>query len=83
MQKPVRSVVTLMSICAFGVMLSACDKKPTTGEGPAERAGQQIDKAAANAGQALDKAAVKAGAGLQKLGEKMQESGQDAQKKEQ
>jgi hypothetical protein len=38
----------------LGFNLAACEKKG--GEGPAERAGKEIDKAMDQAGQAIDKA---------------------------
>lgn len=52
-----------MSIFVFG--LSACEKK----EGPAERAGKEIDKAVESAGQQLDKA-----------GQPIQDAAKDARK---
>jgi len=45
--------------------LSACEKK----EGPAERAGKQVDKAVESAGQQIEKA-----------GEKIQDAAKDAKK---
>jgi len=47
------------------VGLSACEKK----EGPAERAGKQIDKAVENAGKQVEKA-----------GQKIQDEAKDAKK---
>ena len=52
-----------MSILIVG--LSACGKK----EGPAERAGKQIDKAVESAGQQIEKA-----------GQKIQDEAKDAKK---
>jgi hypothetical protein len=52
-----------MSILVLG--LSACEKK----EGPAERAGKQIDKAVENVGQQVEKA-----------GQKIQDAAKDAKK---
>ena len=52
-----------MSILIVG--LSACEKK----EGPAERAGKQIDKAVESAGQQVEKA-----------GQKIQDEAKDAKK---
>jgi hypothetical protein len=52
-----------MSILLVG--LSACEKK----EGPAERAGKQIDKAVESAGQQVEKA-----------GQKIQDEAKDAKK---
>ena len=41
----------LVTVVLLGLTLSACQK-----EGPAEKAGKEIDKAAKEAGQAMDKA---------------------------
>ena len=41
----------LVTVVFLGLTLSACQK-----EGPAEKAGKEIDKAAKEAGQAVDKA---------------------------
>ena len=43
----------LLVAALLGVTLSGCEKK----EGPAEKAGKEVDKAAKEAGQAMDKAA--------------------------
>ena len=59
------------SVCAglaMGILivgLSACEKK----EGPAERAGKEIDKSVENAGKQIEKA-----------GEKIQDAAKDAKK---
>jgi hypothetical protein len=55
--------VLAMSILALG--LPACEKK----EGPAERAGKQIDKTVENAGKQLEKA-----------GQQIQDAAKDAKK---
>ncbi len=52
-----------MSVFIFG--LSACEKK----EGPAERAGKEVDKAVGSAGQQLEKA-----------GQQIQDAAKDAKK---
>jgi len=41
----------LITVVLLGVTLSACQK-----EGPGEKAGKEIDKAAKDAGQAIEKA---------------------------
>ena len=43
----------LLVIALLGLTLSACQKK----EGPAEKAGKEIDKAAKDLGQSMEKAA--------------------------
>jgi hypothetical protein len=75
---------TAASLIALGVLLatlSGCQKKeaPAEGKGPAEKAGQQIDQAAARASEEINKAAEKAGKGLQELGQKLENEAQQAQ----
>ena len=41
----------LVAVALLGLTLSACQK-----EGPAEKAGKEVDKAAKDAGQAMEKA---------------------------
>lgn len=48
-----RKMGYLVSAVCLVVFLSACQKE----EGPAEKAGKEIDKAAKEAGQAMEKAA--------------------------
>ena len=48
-----RKIAYLLTAACLVVSLSACQKE----EGPAEKAGKQIDKAAKEAGQAMEKAA--------------------------
>ena len=55
MTKISRSVVAVLVLGALVAVLSGCQKK----EGPAERAGKEMDKAAEKAGQQIDKAADK------------------------
>lgn len=75
-----KGVIRCLVGAAFIAGLAACDKQDTAeGKGPAERAGQQLDQAAARASEELNKAAEKAGQGLQELGKKMQEESQEAQ----
>jgi hypothetical protein len=57
------SAILAASILVFG--LSACEKK----EGPAERAGKEIDKSIESAGKQLEKA-----------GDKIQDAAKDAKK---
>jgi hypothetical protein len=62
----IRSIVsTGLAISILIVGLSACEKK----EGPAERAGKEIDKTIEKAGQQLEKA-----------GQQIQDAGKDAKK---
>ena len=77
-------VQTPMQLLAIGLVatgLMGCQKQDTAEaeKGPAEKAGQQIDQAAARAGEELSKAAEKAGEGLQELGRKIQDTARQAQ----
>ena len=84
MMKSFKSAVSFVVLGVLVAGLSACEKKEVAGagEGTAEKAGQQIDQAAARAGEELNKAAEKTGQGLQELGKKLQSESQEAQKKE-
>ena len=82
-----KSAKSAVSVVAMGVLLaglSACEKQEVASEekGPAEKAGQQVDQAAARASEELNKVAEKTGKGLQELGRKLQNEAQEAQKKE-
>ena len=61
-----KSVMVALVMSALIVGLFCCQKK----EGPAERAGKQIDKAVEKAGQQIEKA-----------GEKIEDAAKDADKK--
>jgi len=84
MLKRTRSTISIMAATALIAALSACDKRQAAVEekGPAEKAGKQLDQAAARAGEELNKAAEKAGKGLQEMGQKLQNEAQEAKKKE-
>lgn len=63
-------------------LLAACQKTEVAAEkGPAEKAGQQLDQAAAKASVELNKAAEQAGQALEKAGEKLQTSAKEQQQK--
>jgi hypothetical protein len=49
----VRKIGSLAAVTLFILVLSACQRE----EGPAEKAGKEIDKAIQGAGQAMEKAA--------------------------
>lgn len=82
MLNPTKSVATWIAVGILIGGLSACQKKEAVSDakGPAEQAGQQIDKAAEKAGAELNKAAEKAGETMQQLGQKLQNEAQQAQK---
>lgn len=84
MKKATKRTMMLMTIGILSIHLSACDRKQSAGNGKgvAERAGQQLDQAAAEAGKELNKAAEKTGEGLQQLGAKLQKDAQEARKKD-
>jgi hypothetical protein len=58
----------MVTAILLGFSLTACEKK--AGEGPAERAGKEVDKAMEKAGQAVEKAT-----------EAVKEAAKDAEKK--
>ena len=66
MTKLGKSLMVAVAISVLIVGLSCCQKK----EGPAERAGKQIDKAVEKAGQQM-----------QKAGDKIEDAVKDANKK--
>ncbi len=65
MTKIGNSIVTALTMSILMVGLSACEKK----EGPAERAGKEIDKSMEKAGQQIEKA-----------GQQIQDTAKDAKK---
>jgi hypothetical protein len=79
-----KNMAAILSVAVLVAGLTACEKTETAAEekGPAQRAGEQIDKAAAKAGEEINEIAEKAGQGLQKAGEKLQNATQEAEKKE-
>ena len=78
------TIFRLFAVASLAGFLAACEKTETAAEkGPAERAGQQLDQAAARAGDELSKAAEVAGKGLQKLGQKIQNEAEQAQQAQQ
>lgn len=70
----------VIAACLF--ILGGCQQKQEAADkGPAERAGEQIDKAAVRAGEELNKAGETIGKGLEKAGEKLQNASREAQNK--
>jgi vacuolar-type H+-ATPase subunit H len=76
MTKIGRSVIAALVLGALVAGLSGCQKK----EGPAERAGKEIDKAVEKTDQQINKGVDKAGEKLEKAGEKMQDAAKDVKK---
>jgi hypothetical protein len=76
MTKIGRSVIATLVLGILVAGLSGCQKK----EGPAERAGKEIDKAAENTGHQIEKAADKIGEKFEKAGEKIKDAAKDVKK---
>lgn len=76
MTKISRSVIATLVLGALVAGLSGCQKK----EGPAERAGKEIDKAVEKSGQQIDKSVGNVGEKIEKAGEKMQDKAKDVRK---
>ncbi len=76
MTKIGRFVVAVLVLGALVVGLSGCKKK----EGPAEKAGKEIDKAVEKSGQQINKAVEKTGEKIEQAGEKIQDAVKDVKK---
>jgi hypothetical protein len=70
MTKIGRSVIAALVLGILVAGVSGCKKK----EGPMERTGKEIDKAAEKTGQAVDKEVEKAGKKIEKSGQKIKDS---------
>ena len=75
-------IVAIGKLFAVSILISmslaACQKtEESEGKGPAELAGKQIDRAAAEAGRELKKAAQDTGKALEKAGASIQEKAQE------
>jgi hypothetical protein len=63
----------MIAAAVLGILIagvSGCQKK----EGPMERTGQEIDKAAEKTGQQIDKGIKKTGEGIEKAGDNIKDS---------
>ena len=76
MTKIGRIMVAALVLGALVAGLSGCKKK----EGPAERAGKEIDKAVDKTGQQINKAVEKTGEKIEQAGEKIQDAAKDVKK---
>jgi len=65
-----RSVIAALVLGILAAGVSGCKKK----EGPMERTGREIDKAAEKTGEKIDKAVENAGEKIEKAGEKIKDS---------
>jgi hypothetical protein len=76
------SMAVIMATTALIIGLAGCQRKDdTTGKGPAEKAGEQIDRATSQAGENLNKAREQTGQAMEKAGEKTGEAAQSAGEK--
>ena len=64
----------LIGLSILLLCLAACGEDNAQGEGPMERSGKAVDKAAEKTGEALKEGVEKVGEGVEKVGEKMQGS---------
>jgi hypothetical protein len=71
--KGVKTVMALLFTGALLAALSGCEKE----EGPAEQAGEEIDKAMQEAGEQADKTMDKIGEQIEQTGEDIQEAAKD------
>lgn len=76
MTKMGKSLITALVLGTLFVALNGCQKK----EGPAERAGKEMDRAAEKTGQQLDKAIDKTGEKIEQAGEKIKDTAKDLKK---
>lgn len=67
-----RNLCLTFAAALLALALTACEKKD--GEGPAERAGKQVDKAVEQAGQTMDKAAESVKEGAKDLADKSKDA---------
>jgi hypothetical protein len=64
-----------LAICILLIALPGCQK-----EGPAERAGKEVDQAVEKAGNEVDKATEKVGEQIEKVGDSIQDAAKDDKK---
>ena len=76
MTKIGRSIIAALVVGVLVAGLSGCKKK----EGPAERAGKEIDKAVEKTGQEVNKAVEKTGEKIEQAGEKIKDAAKDVKK---
>ncbi|RJG06464.1 hypothetical protein D3870_10970 [Noviherbaspirillum cavernae] len=95
MKNSARSLIALMTAAALTTSLAACQNTEVRAEekGPAQKAGEHIDKALTKAGDGINRAAEATGNGLnkaadatgkalQKAGEKLQGAANNVQKQD-
>lgn len=70
-------LMTVLAGSLLAVGLAACQKKD---EGPAERAGKQIDEAATTAARKIEEVTAKVGEKMQEAGQNIQKAADDAKK---
>lgn len=77
MMKFKMTIGSTVVVAALLAALSGCQKQ----EGPAEKAGQKIDKAVEKAGEKIDQTTEKLGEKVEKAGENMQDAAKRDEKK--
>ncbi|RJF97036.1 hypothetical protein D3870_19915 [Noviherbaspirillum cavernae] len=76
-----KTATAVLGVAALAAVLTACQKKDEmSGKGPAEKAGEKIDQAAAKASEELSKVGEKTGQALQDAGQKLESKAQEMQK---
>ena len=70
MTKIGRSGIAVLVLCILVAGVFGCKKK----EGPMEKAGREMDKAAEKTGQQINKAVEKTGEKIEKAGDKIKDS---------
>jgi hypothetical protein len=75
------NVNRLLLVCSIGVLLASGCHNNKDAEGPMERAGKNVDRAAKESGQELRKAAKKTGAAVERATEATGEAFEKAGKK--
>jgi hypothetical protein len=76
MTKICRSLIAALLLGSLVAGVSGCQKK----EGPLERAGKEIDRAAEKTGQQIEKAIDKTGEKIDQAGEKIKDAAKDVKK---
>ncbi|AWI75907.1 hypothetical protein CEW83_12325 [Parazoarcus communis] len=75
MMKKARSLSAALAMSALLVALSGCQKQ----EGPMEKAGKEVDQAAAIAGEKMEKAGEEVDKAAATVGEKIEKAGESIQ----
>lgn len=75
-----KSATLMLAASLLLAALAGCQRNtPADARGPAEKAGEKVDQAAAKAAEGLNNLAEKAGSGLQKAGANLEKEAKEAQ----